>query len=381
MTVSPIAFYAISIALLISGLLALLFFLRYRRLNKEMRECKRSQNGLEYLNNSMLEITQAVVGTEKPVDLYKMILEKTIDAIPSANVGSVMVKDDEGLFHCIAQQGFDKEKIDSFSIPLEETILWKYTKGRIERSVIIEDVTAIEDLEIKPLTVDPEEWSIRSTITVPLFSDNEIEGIVSIDSKEVDAFNSDDLKAMEYVRSNIEVALQKFHLYREMVHLSRFDSLTKANNRNHFMEQFSAILNRAERYKEKFSLLIFDINDLKKVNDTHGHIAGDKILQKYAETTMKLIRKTDTFARWGGDEFMAIFYEMKEEEIEEKINNIREYLKTSPVKAGSKDLQVSFSYGHAFYPVEGENFDQLLKTADNRMYVNKRKMKNQPPEG
>lgn len=381
MIVSPAIFITALIVLSISILLAFYFYIKYKNAKKAMESCKNNQKGMEFLNHSMLEITQAIVGTEKPVDLYSLILEKAIAAIANANVGSVLVKDEEGMFHCIAQQGFDVEKIESFAIPLEETIIWKQTKGNIEKAVIISDVREIEDLEIKPLTVDPEEWSIRSTIAVPLFTDGEIEGILHIDSKEINAFSTDDLKAMEYVRSNIEVALQKFHLYRNMVQLSRFDSLTKANNRNYFMEQFAAILNRAERYNEKFALLIFDINDLKIVNDTHGHIAGDKILQKFAETTLKLVRKTDTFARWGGDEFMAIFYEMSEEEIGEKINSIREYLKTSTVKAAKEELHVSFSYGHAFFSEEGIDFDQLLKTADNRMYINKRKMKNQPLEG
>lgn len=321
----------------------------------------------------MLDITQAVVGTENPEELYKLILAKVIDFIPGANVGSIMIKNDQGLYECSVHQGFDDEKIKDFQIPLEETIIWKYTGGHITKSEIIDDVSLIKNLELKPLTVDPEEWSIRSTIAVPLILSGEVAGILHIDSRELKAFSSEDLKSMEYIRSNLEIALQKFQLYRNMVLLSRYDSLTNAYNRNYFMEQFETVLNKSERYKEKFSLIIFDIDDLKKVNDTFGHMAGDLVLKKFSETTRNKIRKTDTFARWGGDEFMAIFYDITDEEIAEKISEIRQTLDINPVITTSDNFSVSFSYGHAFFPVEGESFDQLLKTADNRMYVNKRK--------
>lgn len=356
----------------------ILYLLKWREYNKLLSDLSETSGHLKRLNNlrdSMLKITQAVVGTEDPKDLYQLILEEAIQAIANANVGSVMIRGDDDLFHCFSQKGFDENKIKDFSLPLKETIIYKYTGGKIEKAVIINDIEGIRDLEIFPLTVDREEWHIRSSIVVPLFVNRELKGLLHIDSKERDAFTEDDLISIEYIRGNIEVALQKYLLYIKMVTLSRYDELTKTFNRAYFMEHFEHILNNALRYKQNFSLGIFDINDLKKINDTLGHIAGDRILQEFADVTMKNIRKTDIFARWGGDEFMAIFYQIGVDDINDKIEHIRVSLKENPLTIGNNRVHAQFSFGCASYPEEGTDFDQLLKIADHRMYINKKEMK------
>ncbi|MBN2659199.1 MAG: sensor domain-containing diguanylate cyclase [Spirochaetales bacterium] len=378
MNISAVVFYSLVISCTILLISTLFLIFRDISRNRTLKQTLAEREKLELLNKSMLDITQSIVGIENPEDLYKLILAKVIAFIPNACVGSVLVKNDAGLFECAVQQGFDEEKIRDFKIPLEETILWKYSGGKIIQSEIIDDVSLIEDLELIPLAEDSDEWHIRSTIAVPLILNGQVEGILHIDNRDPKAFSSEDLQSMEYIRSNLEIALQKFQLYRNMVHLSRFDSLTKAYNRNYFMEQFENILNRAVRYGENFSLLIFDIDNLKIVNDSFGHLTGDQVLKVFSETTRIKIRKTDTFARWGGDEFLVVFYNISEGEIAEKISEIRLALNETPVQTSAESVTVSFSYGHAFFPLEGETFDQLLKTADNRMYVNKRKNRKPP---
>lgn len=376
MNVSTVFLFIIIFLLIASGVALTFLIIRYKEKNKLYKLSLEEQDRLTKINLSMLEITQAVVGTENPEDLYNLILLKVIDSIPNANVGSVFIKNNDGLYSCIAQQGYDSDKIKDFKIQLEETIIWKYTGGNIKKTEIINDVTTIKELSIKPLTVDPEEWSIRSTIAVPLFRESEIVGLLHIDSKEFDAFSSKDLTTMEHIRSTIEVALQKFQLYRNMVMLSRYDSLTGALNRSFFTEQFKALINKSERYGEDFSLIIFDIDGLKKINDSDGHLIGDQLLKSFSLTMLNQIRRTDIFARWGGDEFIAVFHEINEKEIDEKINSIRQSLSENPISTQKGNLKISFSSGHAVYPTEGNKFESLLKTADSRMYVNKRKKNN-----
>jgi len=367
--------YALIIALLLmTGACAALIF-RCLKVKRCLTDSKTDRNRREVLNRSLLEISQAVVGTENPDELYNLILEKVIEAIPNANVGSVMVKNDLGLFQCTAQKGFDDSKIKDFQIPVEDTILWKYTDGAISKTEIINDVTLIKDFKVRPMTTDPDLWSINSTIAVPLSLNGEIAGILHIDSKEKDAYSSEDFQMMEHIRSTVEIALQKFQLYRNMVMLSRYDNLTGAFNRSHFIELFKGLVDRSERYKETFSLILFDIDDLKIINDNYGHITGDQLLKTFALTTLGQIRKSDIFARWGGDEFMAVFHEISEEGISLKVGKIVESLKRQPISSTKGNTTISFSFGHAIYPVEGDNFEELLKVADNRMYVNKRKKK------
>lgn len=342
---------------------------------QELDKTKKNLEQLNHLRDSMLEITQAIVGTENPGDLYDIILSKAIDAIPKANVGSILMRDENGLFHCSSQKGFDKEILEDFALPLEETILWKYTKGNIYRTEVINDVTRVPELKILPLTADPEIWSINSVISVPLFINKEIIGLLNIDSKYKNAFTLDDLKAMEYIRSNLEIALQKHFLFTKMLTLSRFDKLTGVYNRAYFLERFQSIKDSADRYKLLFSLVVFDINDLKIVNDTLGHQAGDQLIQTFAKITDSSKRRSDLFARWGGDEFVALFLQIDKKKIDEKILNITETLNNTPIKSENKETYCKFSYGTADYPEDGKDFDSLLKIADEKMYERKKQMK------
>lgn len=175
----------LNIIVLAALITILILYIRKNRLfNKiviSLKESKLHLIRLNTLRDSMLEITQAVVGTENPDDLYELILKKAITAIPNANVGSVMIRGDDGLFRCSSQKGFDVIKIENFVLPLEETILWKFTKGEIYQTEIINNVAKIKNLKVRPLTVDPEEWAIKSTISVPLFIEKEIMGLISID--------------------------------------------------------------------------------------------------------------------------------------------------------------------------------------------------------
>lgn len=88
-----------------------------------------------------------------------------------------------------------------------------------------------------------------------------------------------------------------------------YDTLTKVYNRNKFNEFFEIEINRVKRYGNTASLVILDLDHFKHFNDTYGHLVGDKVLVKLAETISANIRKTDLFARWGGEEFVLLLPE------------------------------------------------------------------------
>jgi diguanylate cyclase (GGDEF)-like protein len=345
------------------------------KLFQKLQKSKKEQKQLNDLSDSILEISRAVVGSEDPEDLYDLILTKAIGIIPNANVGSILMRDSDGLFRSSAHKGFDDDKLKDLVLPLEETILWKFTKGKIKKTEVINDVSQIAELRIRPLTVDTDEWLIESTISVPLFMKNEVIGLLNIDSKFKNAFTRDDWKAMENIRSNIEVALQKHSLFNRMLTLSRFDELTGIYNRAYFLERLVSIQDSCNRYNLTFTLVIFDINDLKIVNDSHGHLAGDLMIKNFAQTFLKNLRKSDIFARWGGDEFVAILQNINQEKIHLKIENVAQILSLEPILFESEKIYCHFSFGCALYPDEGADYDKLLKIADERMYDHKKRMK------
>ncbi len=149
------------------------------------------------------------------------------------------------------------------------------------------------------------------------------------------------------------------------------DSLTKLPNRAAFDERLELEFKRWHRYKHNLCLAVADIDFFKKVNDTYGHSAGDRTLQVVAIALKKSLRETDFIARYGGEEFVIMFPEATLEEIEIKLNHIREQIKRIPFKFKDKNLHISISMGLAKF---SDNMQPLevFDLADEALYKAKR---------
>ncbi len=152
------------------------------------------------------------------------------------------------------------------------------------------------------------------------------------------------------------------------------DFLTGAYNRDFFNEYMKRIINNAERYRRKFSLLIFDIDYFKKINDTYGHSTGDYVLKAISEIVKKNIRKSDVFVRIGGDEFIIIFSEINKlsgATIADKIRKIIGENKYIGIESG----QVTISMGITDYE-EKDTLENIIDKADKALYSAKEKGRN-----
>ena len=112
---------------------------------------------------------------------------------------------------------------------------------------------------------------------------------------------------MEYLRNQIAIVISKHKLYEETIYLSRFDNLTNVYNRSYFEELCEKHMEEAIRKNQEFYLVLYDLNGLKLVNDTYGHLAGDKLIQAFSSKMNDFTGPKNIFARFGGDEFIAIF--------------------------------------------------------------------------
>jgi len=119
--------------------------------------------------------------------------------------------------------------------------------------------------------------------------------------------------------------------------------------------------------------MLFDLDHLKKVNDSYGHNVGDLLLQAVSQRLLGLLRKSDTVARMGGDEFLLILPEMNTRE--DAIITAERILDTlsTPFHLGSYEVLITTSIGIAFFPEDGEDANSLIKKADISMYKAKEK--------
>ncbi|MBO0962799.1 sensor domain-containing diguanylate cyclase [Neobacillus sp. MM2021_6] len=163
---------------------------------------------------------------------------------------------------------------------------------------------------------------------------------------------------------------------KELEFLSFHDALTGVPNRRLFKEKLEQALKEGKRYNRKFAVLFIDLDHFKRINDTYGHDIGDELLLEFSLRVKNQLRETDTLARHGGDEFTIILSELIDEEDALIIaKRILASLK-EPWKFGEHVIQMTLSMGIAFYPTDGTTSDELLKHADNALYVVKESGRN-----
>ncbi|TNE27591.1 MAG: GGDEF domain-containing protein [Alphaproteobacteria bacterium] len=149
------------------------------------------------------------------------------------------------------------------------------------------------------------------------------------------------------------------------------DEMTGLYNRRGFMSEFDRDMNRMKRQNEQGGLFVlFDLNKFKYINDTHGHIAGDKCLQLVGRTLLKLIRNTDMAARFGGDEFALFLSSTTPEHGADKAVFVRETLCSLVQPWKNTDIPIKTGMGTAYCAI-GTPFEQVYEAADKALYADK----------
>lgn len=145
------------------------------------------------------------------------------------------------------------------------------------------------------------------------------------------------------------------------------DTLTPLFNRRHFMEELDRWCWRVHRYGGEYGLLFIDVDNLKSVNDSHGHMAGDAVLIAIAKGLLNAVRRSDLVARVGGDEFAILLDNMPRGELSGKADRVAKNIAKLKVEHDGKALHPSVSVG--YYPIEaGVKPTELLLRADRSMY-------------
>jgi diguanylate cyclase (GGDEF)-like protein len=175
--------------------------------------------------------------------------------------------------------------------------------------------------------------------------------------------------------SNIAMTLEKIRLFNEIKTLSIHDGLTGIYNHAFIVEALKDELERSKRYGSLLSVVIIDIDDFKKVNDTYGHLAGDAVLEKLAELYKGSLRAIDIVGRYGGEEFLAILPETDGINGYIVAERFRERIEKETFAYGEETINLTISGGIAQYAY-GMDVNKLIKAADDNLYTAKREGKN-----
>jgi len=214
-------------------------------------------------------------------------------------------------------------------------------------------------------------WSepIRST-------KREVLGTFAIYHHNVNHPTEANIALIEQTASLASIAIEKTRAEGALERLAHYDLLTHLPNRVLLADRLNHAMAKCQRRNQSLAVAYMDLDGFKVVNDTHGHDIGDKLLVALSQRMKEALREGDTLARIGGDEFIAVIVDL--DKVENSKPALEGLLKAAadPVSLGDVVLQVSASIGVTLYPQDGVDADQLMRHADQAMYIAKQAGKN-----
>ncbi len=221
------------------------------------------------------------------------------------------------------------------------------------------------------------EEGIQSFVCMPLTSHANRMGVVYFYRKDRDYFLSDEVEILTTFAHLAAGAIENARLHERTQDLAVTDKLTGLRNRRLFDDRLAEEIQRAARYAKPLSLLLFDIDDFKRVNDTYGHPAGDLVLQSLGQFFPGQLRQVDLAARYGGEEFTIILPETDFVGAKLVAERIRRSVAKSPIKLpDGREISLTVSVGVACFPVCGDTVRTIIEHADQALYTAKQEGKN-----
>jgi diguanylate cyclase (GGDEF)-like protein len=223
-----------------------------------------------------------------------------------------------------------------------------------------------------PVNIGPKA-TLKSHLTLPLAMEGEIIGCISLSSDQPNAFDAQDLQFFSVIEYQMAATLKHFQRFSSVKNIAIYDTLTGLFNRRYLEERLKIEVQNAFSNGVPISLVMVDIDHFKKVNDTFGHPDGDLVLQEIASLLKRSVRKKDTVARFGGEEFLLILPEADIEASSMIAERIRLSVENTLFDVGKAQLNLSVSIGISNYPIHRARSDkELIRMTDQALYEAKR---------
>ena len=257
-----------------------------------------------------------------------------------------------------------------------EFILEKLLENQNNQSVLITDETllpfAAED--VKNLIA---QYGIKALMLLPVIVDEKLVGVSIVDSvRDSHKWTDEQCKMLDLITNLLATSYIKISVDKEIEFMAYFDHLTKLPNRALFMDRTGQAISLAKRTDKLIGVLFLDLDCFKAVNETLGHNSGDVLLCEVADRLSSRIRRSDTIARFGGDEFIIMINNITDGRDMMKIAGNIMSLFQKPFNINGKEINITASAGLSIYPVDGGDVDTLVKNADIAMYRAKAMGKN-----
>ena len=221
-----------------------------------------------------------------------------------------------------------------------------------------------------------ENYRTNNCAVVPLICQERIVGVLNLaDKVEGEDFNSGDFALIELISQLVGASIGNVKLFEKIQRQATTDGLTGLLNHKTFYETLEKELWRSRRHGGQISLLMVDVDNLKKINDLYGHRAGDKAIREISKRIKECIRQIDTAARYGGDEFAVILLNTSLEGASVVARRMVEAVANSPTNWNKEQVRLSISVGLSQYDAD-KNPEDITSRSDQALYAAKQAGKN-----
>ncbi len=319
--------------------------------------------------NSLVTTLSEVMKTNAEINEFTQILttyldlevlaEQTLNQLikNAESSGGAILIEKNGEMDVVASMGI----IDPQKLEINERILNVYKTRQRQIIEFPEDVLldgVIANFQPKTLLLEP------------ILYKNIVIGIIILSSSH--SFSRNTIDKLSFFSQSLSLAFRNAITHNQIQKLAAIDELTGLYNRRFGSIRLQEEYGRSIRSDTPMSVLLFDIDHFKKVNDTYGHMLGDRVLVSVAKTASAAIREGDVLMRYGGEEFVCILPGASQNDAKHIAERIRVMVMDNTVKNGDQEIKITISIGIATFPnAQISNCEEFIKLADEAMYTAK----------
>ena len=306
-------------------------------------------------------LARTFIASDDMSSIYEDLLSRAM-AVTELSIGIIALFEERAL---------KVECVRGISGPISQPLECPWLGDFLDRIARTESPMVV--MESREDGIPDEMWKhgARFLVCIPLRSQGEDLGLLIMGSRLELTLDFDMASILSVTGNMMSLLSDKIRLFNEARRLSLTDPLTGLYNTRFFYEELSREVERSQRYGKPFSIILYDVDNFKSVNDNFGHQAGDEVLRSIAHILMGAARSADTVARYGGEEFILILPETDRDKAASLAERIRKAVESSIFQHNEDSIDISISGGVACCPQDSPSAKGLLYCADMAMYMAK----------
>jgi diguanylate cyclase (GGDEF)-like protein len=367
------------------------YAIRRREVSRDLVKNRQKQQQLEMLSVELKNLKKEMARKSEIGDQLPRITKKMTEKLPSDAYPAIAVRSVKDFFHAekvgyfapvegssdytlVVGTGFPPDWLGKVRIHSDEGILGM----ALQKKMVVSKMDQHSSSGRRSSRRSLEDMEVAPDFVAPVFGVSDTLGALVVAGCPFPLELEEEKIHMSMLSDLLSMALQNASLLDPTRDGKWVDQLTGMANRLYFQQRFENEIRRTENYRHALALFMFDIDEFKKINDTHGHQAGDVVIKKMAELVKKNIRSSDLVGRYGGDEFMVLITSTTEEQATSFAGHLREKISTTDIAIpGTKvPVRISISGGLAMFPTHGQSTTELFRAADDALYESKRQGRN-----